>query len=233
VISRSPWFRIIIEGIVIVGSILLAFGIDAWWNERQQREEERRLLRNIHEDFTETRVAISDALEVHRQIRDDALELLEFGQSADSRPPEFPSAGRLTRVLFGVITTFPKTGALDGAMASGRLDLVTNEDLRFALAEWPATLHEFSEQQDWTWDLVVQARQQLNGAASISEIVPVFGVPAPALVYSPDLIAYFRSSLGRNYMALRAQAEGFSVRDGEALVIAVDSLLVLLDSEAQ
>jgi len=118
-------------------------------------------------------------------------------------------------------------------MASGRLDLVTNEDLRFALAEWPATLHEFSEQQDWTWDLVVQTRQQLSAVAPISAIIPIFGSPAPELVYSPELVAYLRSGPGQNYMALRAQAEGFSVRDGEALVSALDSLLSLLDAEAQ
>jgi hypothetical protein len=30
-----PWLRVLIEGVVIVDSILLAFGIDAWWEGRQ------------------------------------------------------------------------------------------------------------------------------------------------------------------------------------------------------
>jgi len=34
-----------VEGVVIVGSILLAFGIDAWWEGRQERDE-RVLLAN-------------------------------------------------------------------------------------------------------------------------------------------------------------------------------------------
>jgi hypothetical protein len=29
--SSIPWLRVLLEGVVIVGSILLAFGIDAWW----------------------------------------------------------------------------------------------------------------------------------------------------------------------------------------------------------
>lgn len=33
-----PWLRVLIEGVVIVGSILLGFGIDAWWEGRQEEE---------------------------------------------------------------------------------------------------------------------------------------------------------------------------------------------------
>ncbi len=37
-VSREiPWLRIGVEGVVIVGSILLAFGIDAWRDESAQR----------------------------------------------------------------------------------------------------------------------------------------------------------------------------------------------------
>ena len=34
-----PWLRVAIEGLVIVSSILLAFGIDAWWSSRQVKVE--------------------------------------------------------------------------------------------------------------------------------------------------------------------------------------------------
>ena len=35
-----PRLRVCVEGAVIVGSILLAFGIDAWWDGKQARIEE-------------------------------------------------------------------------------------------------------------------------------------------------------------------------------------------------
>ena len=34
---QIPWLRVCVEGVVIVGSILLAFGIDAWWNMKATR----------------------------------------------------------------------------------------------------------------------------------------------------------------------------------------------------
>ena len=42
--AQIPWLRVFVEGVVIVGSILMAFGIDAWWDGVQEREEEERIL---------------------------------------------------------------------------------------------------------------------------------------------------------------------------------------------
>ena len=36
--KQIPWARILLEGVVIVGSILLAFGIDAWWEDHSERQ---------------------------------------------------------------------------------------------------------------------------------------------------------------------------------------------------
>ncbi len=41
---QIPWLRVFVEGVVIVGSILLAFGLQAWWEGRQERAEERQAL---------------------------------------------------------------------------------------------------------------------------------------------------------------------------------------------
>ncbi len=41
---QIPWLRVFVEGVVIVASILLAFGIQAWWEETQERVEEQEIL---------------------------------------------------------------------------------------------------------------------------------------------------------------------------------------------
>ena len=48
---QISWLRVFVEGVVIVGSILLAFGIDAWWEGRQERDEEVQVLLAIQEDI--------------------------------------------------------------------------------------------------------------------------------------------------------------------------------------
>jgi len=37
--EKIPWKRLVLEATAIVASILLAFAIDAWWDERQDRKE--------------------------------------------------------------------------------------------------------------------------------------------------------------------------------------------------
>ena len=39
------------EGAAIVVSILLAFAIDAWWEERQERTEEQQILLDLADEF--------------------------------------------------------------------------------------------------------------------------------------------------------------------------------------
>ena len=49
--TSIPWTRVFLEGAVIVASILLAFGIEAWWDGRQERAEERDALEALAADF--------------------------------------------------------------------------------------------------------------------------------------------------------------------------------------
>ena len=51
--TRSiPWPRILAEGGAIVVSILLAFGIQAWWEGREEEQRRQALLRGLAADFT-------------------------------------------------------------------------------------------------------------------------------------------------------------------------------------
>ena len=60
------WKRITAEGIAIVVSILLAFAIDAAWDESRERAQERRALRGLQEEFTENLRLLETNLDGHR-----------------------------------------------------------------------------------------------------------------------------------------------------------------------
>ena len=49
------WKRIAVEAAAIVVSILLAFAIDAWWDDRQERIEEREVLLGLKSEFSRYR----------------------------------------------------------------------------------------------------------------------------------------------------------------------------------
>ena len=52
--TSIPWQRLAAESIAIVAGILLAFAIDAWWEEQGRIVEEIESLGLIHRDLTDT-----------------------------------------------------------------------------------------------------------------------------------------------------------------------------------
>ena len=52
--QNIPWKRLFAEGFVIIVSILLAFLIDAWWNDRLEHQREREQLSAMRIEFAES-----------------------------------------------------------------------------------------------------------------------------------------------------------------------------------
>ena len=58
--SSVPWSRIAVEGVAIVASILLAFAIDVWWDDRQREQSEQVVLRTLLDDLQVKKVLLAD-----------------------------------------------------------------------------------------------------------------------------------------------------------------------------
>ncbi len=242
---QVPWRRVFVEAALIVVSILLAFGIQAGWEERRERQEERLLLQDLHEEFVIASDTLASAVGRHRQWGVLAAALAEVGVSRSAPVPQdvAPGMGHLSSVLVGVITTHLNTGVLDGALASGSLDLISNPRIRSLLAAWPRTAEEFLEKQRYIWDLAVETRPILFASTPFADRLLTspamreqLGLPtrdSTSLPISSEFVAFLESDVGRNYAAMRATWEGFAVRDGEQLLRAMDDLLVLIRAELQ
>jgi hypothetical protein len=132
-------------------------------------------------------------------------------------------------------TTHLKTGALDGALSSGRLDIVSDEELRSLLASWHSTLGEFTEQETYIWELTLESRRVLAETAPIAEEVSYAATDPPQPIQddpvSRVLADFVVSDVGQNYAALRTMFESLAVRDGNILLAWIDELLVLLERD--
>ena len=58
--QEIPWNRFAVEAFVIVSSILLAFSIDAWWDNRKELAEEKIALFDLRNELNENLAAIED-----------------------------------------------------------------------------------------------------------------------------------------------------------------------------
>lgn len=75
-LQELPWKRLTIEAAAIVASILLAFAIDAWWEDRQNRQEEQQVLQGLHTEFEENRTILQRHLVRHLEDMQSLERLL-------------------------------------------------------------------------------------------------------------------------------------------------------------
>ncbi len=95
--AQIPWLRVFVEGVVIVGSILLAFGLQAWWDESQERGEERALLQEIRTTLSEDLDGTTEGSDTIRWANEGLQSLikgLEAGEDLTSVDPDHQQSMR-------------------------------------------------------------------------------------------------------------------------------------------
>jgi hypothetical protein len=159
--NNVPWKRLTVEAVAIIVSILMAFAIDAWWDDRQTRMEEQQILHGLKEEFIVIHEVLTSDMAEHLQ-RLEMLEklLLEFvnGPSEDVGP----IMDMALLALVSPNTSDIGNGTLDALLNSGSVEILQNRELRARLAAWPGVIGE-------VWD------DQINGAKIVLEIhIPYF-----------------------------------------------------------
>ena len=158
--QEIPWTRFAIEAIVIIGSILIAFIIDASWDQRQDRIAERELLAAINQDMLANLSEASNTLD--RENR--RFELLDtFLASSKSQlallPPE--PAQEMLAGLIGINTFIP----FDGSIRTADLSLLSVPELRSSLGAWSGAVADALENTPQLMNLLNEVRFAIDGRA--------------------------------------------------------------------
>ncbi len=149
--AQIPWLRVFVEGVVIVVSILLAFGLQAWWEGSQERAEETEALAQLLEDFRSNSARLDTTRIAHQRSLAADLELLALTGRGGERAGT-NSTTELVRQIGNVATYDPVLGTLNSLIASGRLGILQSDSLRIALAAWPDIVEDLNEGERWRVD---------------------------------------------------------------------------------
>lgn len=142
--SLIPWARISAEAVAIVASILLAFAIDAWWQDRGQRLEARNLAAKLYADFQESQAHLENWLAGARRIHVGTGEFLDLLEAAEEGGKvEVPL--RLVVAAIGAPTYSPTDAAVEFLSSTGESRL--NEELHNVLARWRQQIADTSEDE--------------------------------------------------------------------------------------
>lgn len=85
--TKIPWTRVTAEGVVIVASILLAFGIDAAWTGRGERAAEIAYYQLLDRDLTQTIEQLQDYVQYEEERAAAALQAYQ-ALSGGPRPSD-------------------------------------------------------------------------------------------------------------------------------------------------
>lgn len=172
------WGLLLTEMVLIVASILLAFALDSWWDERRDRVEEQEILHGLREEFLLNRSMLDRRVAQHTKEQGE-LEILR----AATKTGEWHSPGGLDLDAALAATLTPPTtdlgnGVLDALISSGRIELLQNRELRARLAAWRGVIDEVLDDET------------MNRAFVFEKIVPYYiaeGVPVSgAMTYWSD-----------------------------------------------
>jgi len=151
--DRGRWLSIGAEASAIVAGILIAFAIDAWWEERQEDRWQREQLAAIRDEFEANLESLGRVVRMDEGIAENISELL-----AEARPREIGATFEIPSATLASLihwrTSDISTGSLDALLASGRLGDIDNDTIRLKLAEWPSNVHDVQEDEALTRDFV-------------------------------------------------------------------------------
>ena len=136
-ILSISWTRIFAEGTAIVFSILLAFWIQAWWEDRQHQQEERAILTSLMNEFLDKKERLNRDRLINRSIHETTRHLIEVALNPDAGIDE----DEMNRALADIWWFFDETdwemAVLEGLIASGDISRLSNSELRRNLGQWP------------------------------------------------------------------------------------------------
>lgn len=152
-----PWARILVEGTAIVASILLAFSIDAWWDERNERADEREVLVALKAEFEANRLEARDVIDHHEH---HTRLFREFrSMSPESIAAMSPDEYRILSAAFASPRTFdPQRGSVRALIGAGKLGILRDHALRDALMSFMTIVEDADEDRYymgetsmWVW----------------------------------------------------------------------------------
>lgn len=136
------------EGLVIVASILVAFALDASWANYQESKVEQKVLRELRAELESAKARIELSIAELKGVIESSSNLVSaLGNNTSILSPS--SAQNMVIRILEINTLEVPTSVLDSIVASGQVRLISNNELRETLAEWPALISDVRENHEW------------------------------------------------------------------------------------
>ena len=151
--ATIPWARLLAESGAIIGSILLAFAIDAWWEDRKEARYEQIALAGLQEEYKLHHTDISAQIGFHELLMFGIAQLMQACQAGSYLSETVPIDDAIYASLVPV-TTDLGSSVRDSLISAGQIEIISDITLRNALSDWDRVVDEVVDGQLYSSDLV-------------------------------------------------------------------------------
>jgi hypothetical protein len=166
-IDRISWKKLLAEFATIVGSILLAFAIDAGWDEHKERQYEQEVLASLESEYENHRKSIEAEIALHKDLLGAVGRLMAACQTGTYTATDLS----LDDALYSAgipVTTDLGSGVRDSLISAGRIEVLSDPELRYALSRWDSVLLEVTDGQMFSYQMVRETYIPMLAARGIA-----------------------------------------------------------------
>jgi hypothetical protein len=218
--SLASWLA---EAVVIVLSILLAFGLDATWDEHHDRKAEARLRASLVREFRSNRDLLEETMAGVRRGRSRIEAVAGMGPEQILALPD-DSAWVYLDDLSRPYTAELNSGVTSSAVSSGTLTLIQDEALRESIAGWLGRIDDIHERAG------VMVNQEAYVETAVDHVAAELRLGLLTPSDAAELLHAIRSDDETMARVARKHVQSGIYLDELAVLLArLDSTLVLLD----
>lgn len=162
--------RLLLESVVIVASILLAFAIDAAWERRTEAESEAKVLEALEAEFRDYAAELV-ATERSNASKEQAVRALLELTGPDPAPVSDTLAFRRnTAVALYTLRPSIQGGTFQGLVGADGFVLIQDPELRRLLGEWAQSVDVFELNSTFAEDFSADFRRYMVAEGVLREV---------------------------------------------------------------
>lgn len=230
--SDIPWKRISAEAVAIVGSILLAFAIDAWWDDRVDETVAREYVDQLLVEARENLRGLEELVAYQEELISKSVELIRLVGDGISEGPHERVRELVLEIQY-FDTYQAATAALDNIIGAGGLGRLEDPQLQLAISKYSQAVQNHNVVQEELADLVVN-----DFTVFFADRIPylaigfadrALSVSPPESAFTFDAAVLVGSMQFENMMVRRIVAENDAAKFGRRLIQATEDLIEHLE----
>ena len=175
-IAGLPWQRLLAESVAIVVSILLAFWIDAWWDDRRDQTEQRTLLAALRVELLSFDRTLAANDQFVAGIRQSAATLLDATTQSRVDLTDDEVNRLISDLTWYVEPTTLDLPVLESIVTSGEIANLSSSSLRNHLSSWLVKIN--AVRSSIGHDFYLYVDRQMPFLEQHASLISIYAVPS-------------------------------------------------------